>query len=53
MTQEKTGVAGTKNWEVKGMRRAIAYRMGIKSFKGKAGDSIMMSQNVASRMWKT
>lgn len=30
-THEKMGVAGMKNWEVNGMNRAIAYRIGIAS----------------------
>jgi len=50
--QLNTGVAGTKNWLVKGMRSAVAYRMGMASLYGYAGSCIKVIQNAASVMWK-
>jgi hypothetical protein len=50
--QLNTGVAGTKNWLVNGMRRAMMYRMGNASLNGYAGSCIRVIQNAASAMWK-
>ena len=47
------GVAGMKNCEVSGMRRAIVYRMGMPSLKGNGGEVIIVNQNVARSIWKT
>jgi hypothetical protein len=50
--QLNTGVAGTKNWLVKGMRRAMVYRTGMASLYGYAGSCIKVIQNAASAMWR-
>jgi hypothetical protein len=52
MRYENTGVAGTKNWDVKGMRRAMEYNIGIPSLRGKLGARINVSQNVALNIWR-
>lgn len=51
-THVKTGVAGTKNWDVNGMRRATMYIIGMPSLSGKPGDCISVSQNMAFNMWR-
>jgi len=50
--QLNTGVAGTKNWLVKGTRRAMVYEMGMASLYGYAGSCVKIIQNAASVMWK-
>jgi hypothetical protein len=52
MRYENMGVAGTKNWDVKGMRRAIIYNIGIASLKGNLGVRINVSQNMAFNIWR-
>lgn len=52
MTQASTGVAGTKNWLVNGMIRAVPYKIGMSSLSGKGGVVIRVSQNVARRVRK-
>jgi hypothetical protein len=51
ISQANTGVAGMKNWDVNGIRMAMKYKMGIKSFKGNPGDCIIDNQNEASNRW--
>jgi hypothetical protein len=53
MSQENTGVAGRKNWEVSGTRRANIQRVGMRSLKGNRGTCMRVVQNNAFIMWRT
>jgi len=46
------GVAGTKNWDVRGMRRAVIHRMGTNILMGNPGCCITVNQNMARAAWK-
>jgi hypothetical protein len=52
MRYENTGVAGTKNWDVKGTRRAMKYNIGIPSLRGNLGARIKVSQKIAFDNWR-
>ncbi len=46
------GVAGTKNWDVNGTKRAIVYNNGMNNFNGNPGDFMIVNQNTADSRWK-
>jgi len=51
-SQENTGVAGTKNWLVSGIRSARVYRNGMSSLYGNGGVCMSVNQKMAFTTWK-
>jgi hypothetical protein len=52
MTQASTGVAGTKNWDVRGTKHASVKDTPMKYFnRGNGGVSMSQSQNTPMQKW--